>query len=145
MQVTIHFQGLNQSKEWPHFAWLVNINGETFAYRTGIGHAYHGPKRNQSDVPVNEHKDFLIPRRQQGMSSTYAVAPSQDDVLQALFGDSELGGYSFDEFCDNLGYSNDSLKALDTYRACAEIGKRLKACLGKEYYTVAERVREMNA
>ena len=55
-----------------------------------------------------------------------------------------MWGYSFEEFCDNMGYSNDSLKALDTYRACLETAKKLKACLKNEYSEIEQRVRDLN-
>lgn len=114
MKMTITFQHLNQDDKWPHFAWSVSVNGELFSYKTGIGHAYMGPKQNAEDVLMHDRIGYLFPKRAINRGHTpakcYAVAPKQDDVLQALFSDAEFGAYSFDEFCDNLGYSNDSLK-----------------------------------
>lgn len=147
MKTSIQFSGLDQNKEWPHFAWLININGESFTYKTGIGHAYSGKKLSSNDVLVKEHHEFLASKGFRGLSrfdSIYAVMPKEDDILQALFSDTECGQYSFDEFCDNLGYSNDSLKALDIYRACAETAKKLKACLKGEYSTIEQRIKALN-
>lgn len=146
MKMTITLTHLYQNKEWPHFAWNVVINGESFSYKTGIGHAYLGKKQKPEDVPVNEYRGFLKLRddsRSLGVVNAYAKAPSQDEVLHALLSDAECGNYSFDEFCDNLGYSNDSLKALDVYRACGEIAKKLRGCLKGDYQATKERIQAL--
>ena len=54
--------------------------------------------------------------------------------------DTDAGLESFNEFCDNMGYSNDSLHAFDVYRACAENGQKLRKALGAEYEAQRTRV-----
>jgi len=107
MKAEIKFMGKVESKDWPHFLWDVKINGVSFAYKTGLGHA---------------------------------SAPQIDYVLNCLFSDANAGAMSFDDFCADFDYSNDSLKALDIYRACAATIGQLKAALGKDYHTEKERI-----
>lgn len=52
--------------------------------------------------------------------------PTGLDILASLSNDAQAAECSFEDFCDNYGYSNDSLKALDIYRACALNAKKLK-------------------
>lgn len=43
--------------------------------------------------------------------------PTVKDVLYSMMVD-DVTGMNFNDFCDNFGYDNDSIKALETYRAC---------------------------
>lgn len=63
-------------------------------------------------------------------------APSEADVLECLKLDVECGSMSFVDFCDNFGYSDDSLSALDIYRACQDTAKKLR------FYNFSEVVEE---
>lgn len=66
--------------------------------------------------------------------------PAQPDVLRFL--DCQLSDAQtvestrgFDDWCSDLGYSNDSIKARDTYHICAELALRLRQFLGPHYDT----------
>lgn len=59
-------------------------------------------------------------------SAILVIEPDHDSILECLYYDTLAGQDSFDEFCDNHGYSNDSLKALDVYRACMDNARKLK-------------------
>jgi hypothetical protein len=54
-------------------------------------------------------------------------APKAADVLHSLVLDSEADGMSFRDWCDNYGYSDDSLNALETYRHCCDTAQKLRA------------------
>lgn len=103
---------------WEYFLWAVTINGECFDYRMGLGHC----------------DKFKRP-----------TAPKVDQVLESLFSDARAGEISFDDFCADFGYDNDSIKALDTYRACMEVKTRLRKALGKDYAATRERIEAANA
>jgi hypothetical protein len=49
-----------------------------------------------------------------------------DDILYSLILDSQAGNETFDDFCDNFGYDNDSIKANDIYRACQKNAKKVR-------------------
>lgn len=53
------------------------------------------------------------------------VKPSIADVMHALLSDAEAIDQSFKDWCDNYAYSDDSLKAFDTYRQCCETAAQL--------------------
>jgi hypothetical protein len=138
MQFTIVFQGKRESKEWSHFAWLATINGVSFEYRTGLGHCvplYTKGKYTANKKPLNSIT----------IDDGYVSIPTLDDILQCLFSDASAGSESFNDFCDNCGYSNDSLKALDTYRACMDAASKLRTALGAEYTATRERIESLNS
>jgi hypothetical protein len=134
MKTSIQFCGKRSNPEWPHFAWSVNINGMIFEYKTGIGHATPKSKRyGEGWNPKPKDKATL------SIDNEWVHIPTIDSVLECLFSDYDAGTYSFNEFCGNFGYDSDSLKALDTYRACMEYADKLHKALGAEFQ--AERAR----
>lgn len=64
------------------------------------------------------------------------VKPSVYEVLDSLCTDAESGGCSFNEFCDNYGYSNDSIEAFDIYRDCMEAHEKLNKIFSTEHLSV---------
>ena len=54
------------------------------------------------------------------------VAPSAAAVLHCLLSDAEARDMSFGDWCDNLGYDDDSIKALNIYKQCEETARALK-------------------
>lgn len=125
------------------FRYKVEVNGHLFDYFTGIGHV---EILTQSERSKSENKEFLKvlsseeeetelkasfnkSQRQQLWDTTnriYRRHPKIEHVLECLQSDAQCGDMSFDQFCDDFGYSNDSLKALDVYRACADTAKKLR-------------------
>ena len=70
------------------------------------------------------------------------VKPKVADVLHSLINDADAADYNFHDWCDNFGYSNDSIKALNTYRECLEIGVALRKHISPE---TLKKVRELLA
>ena len=54
------------------------------------------------------------------------VFPGVASVLHSLMLDAQALDQSFADWCDDLGYDDDSISAFDTYRACCENGKNCK-------------------
>lgn len=136
MNSEIKFIAFIDDKKWPYFLWHVIINDEMFEYKTGSGHCTEKHDIRGRSTKKPDGKVISMPNK-------WVHVPEIDQVLHALFLDAEFSSESFDDFCDNSGYSNDSLKALDIYRACAENGKKLKRALGKEYTTEKERIEKL--
>ena len=64
--------------------------------------------------------------------------PTAADVLSCLVSDvNGVDGVSFDGWCSDFGYSNDSIKARDTYNAYKRMVPKLKRFLGKHFETVS--------
>lgn len=75
--------------------------------------------------------------------SVWAHRPKCEDVLHCLILDAQCGSGSFDDFCNELGYSNDSLSALDIYRDCMKNGEKLRNALAENYSNVVEYIESL--
>ena len=52
--------------------------------------------------------------------------PKVADVLHSLILDASAADENFHDWCANYGYSDDSIKAMNTYKACLEIAVALR-------------------
>lgn len=132
---------VNETKRdnWACDAWLFQItrngNTVTFDYYTGLGHRkakIKNPHSNPRSVAYHQwNKRFVRP-----------VAPSIVDLIHSLSMDAKAQHMGFSEWCDNYGYDNDSITALNTYRACEDIGKKLSRLFS---YAELNAIRELLA
>ncbi len=99
------YQGIDCTNDWEHDSFLVLINGAEFAFKTGLG---------LRTEPKISYKPTLV------------HAPSIDDVLYSLVLDVSYGLETFRDFCDNLGYDEDSRKALKSYLECQEASDKMR-------------------
>ena len=115
-----------------HDKYIVIINQQDFEYSCGIGHRIELDrfKRETFQKLMNRN-----PKKEKANLYLYidelkAVSKPKplniDDVLYSLILDIQAGAESFDDFCDNLGYNNDSIKANDIYKACQKNAKKVK-------------------
>jgi hypothetical protein len=58
--------------------------------------------------------------------------PSAADVMSSLCLDANCGSNSFEDFCGELGYDADSIKALQMFKACQGIARRLLKFIGEQ-------------
>jgi hypothetical protein len=58
--------------------------------------------------------------------------PTASDLVWAVAIDSEALNESFKDWCDNFGYTTDSVKARATYKACQRNGERLIKLIGNK-------------
>lgn len=58
--------------------------------------------------------------------------PTVDTLLESLVHDAQYGQEDFDDFCSNLGYEEDSRKALKAWKSCQSIAQRLPNILSAE-------------
>lgn len=67
------------------------------------------------------------------MGPAHVGPPEADHVLDALASDASLydNSRSFEEFAQEMGYSEDSRRAQRIYRACATQSRKLKQFLGE--------------
>lgn len=89
--------------------WRVTLSSKagfhSFDYFTGLG-LRHKPKTSWA-TPT--------PKK-----------PKVADVLHSLIMDSSAADENFHDWCANYGYSDDSIKAMNTYKACLEIAVALR-------------------
>jgi hypothetical protein len=104
---------------WEYFSWMCHIRrgkGESVTqslpYRLGLGHVVEGRA-------VPGVKGSGKPKR-----------PKMLDVLAGMSRDATSAEGSFADWCGDLGYDQDSRKALAIYLACQESGIQLRKLLG---------------
>lgn len=110
--------------DWECFQWEVKFSRltnlkQSFStqFYCGLGHI----KANR--YPVGHWARSEVP-----------VPPTAADVLYSLLSDSEARNQSFADWCADLGYDSDSIKALNTYNACVAADSLLR-----EVFTHTER------
>lgn len=106
--------------------WRIVINSQEFEYFTGIAHREN--KFNRSvGFTYKELKNRSL--ADSGLKHLLATSkpkpPTIDDVLYSLVMDSDAAQATFEEWCDNLGYDYDSIKAFEAYRACQNNANKL--------------------
>jgi hypothetical protein len=71
--------------------------------------------------------------------------PETAEVLDCLISDASSieSSRSFEEWADDLGYDTDSRKAEETYRACEQTARDLRAFLGDDYEAFMYRTERM--
>ena len=88
--------------------WRVTISSKAgfhlFDYFTGLG------LRNKPNSRGNRK-----PRK-----------PKVADVLHSLIVDASAADENFHDWCATFGYSDDSIKAMNTYKACLEVAQALR-------------------
>jgi hypothetical protein len=52
--------------------------------------------------------------------------PTVAEVLHSLFLDASAADQNFTDWCADCGYSDDSIKALNIYKACTEVAEKLR-------------------
>ena len=100
--------GTPNTKPWDCDAWRVKfgtISGPNKAYETDF---YTG-------LGLRTKKSY----------GNKPQAPKAATVLHSLLLDAEACNESFSNWCDNFGHDSDSIKALNIYKACEEIGHKL--------------------
>jgi hypothetical protein len=131
--------------ETKRFEFKVFINGVSFDYWVGMGWA----KYKKSFKPIEDRQylgESKLGLSQEDKTNWKRVygdeawnnplmleVPCQWTVLDSLFLDAGCGDQTFVDFCDDLGYNNDSISALKTYMACQENGVKLRKALGKDF------------
>ena len=100
--------------------WHVTITSKsgfhTFDYMTGLG-----LRKN--------------PARKGFIDNSKPVKPTIADVLFCLVNDAEASDFNFADWCNHYGYSDDSIYALNTYKACLETATALRKHFDRDTLT----------
>jgi len=70
--------------------------------------------------------------------SAITSEPTAADVLNCLISDARAGEDSFEEFCAELGYNEDSRAALATWKQCQTYGRKVRQFLGDDFDAFAD-------
>ncbi len=150
LTVSSHFVPWNASRHFkPNGKWIdmslnwqvtVHKNGRPFLttdYSAGIAHC---PSYKQGKLSVDE-ADAIVRECTTGrkslrsisgipLSANKPILPDPCDVLNSLLSDASAIDYpTFEDWAGDSDYSPDSRKAEAIYRACLEIGLKLRAGL----------------
>jgi hypothetical protein len=149
IKMDIYRIGFNPKTEQTDF--VVKINNESFEFHCGIlafltkedklrlSHSFkHIPTFNANNIFEAICRGGKIPQTENGFKVCELISqkqkPTNYDILYCLKIDSEIMKMSFDDYCLNFEYSNDSIKDFNLYQCCLENGKRLKMALGREKF-----------
>jgi len=103
------------------FRWILSIDDASFEYFTGVGHFTPFYKSKTAFIR-NERPARKIIISDEG----WIHLPEKLDILECLAGDARCGSELFQDFCGDLGYSEDSIKSLKIYGACQDTAIRLR-------------------
>jgi hypothetical protein len=142
--------------KWPHLFYQVQLlKGEKLIwsgpYKLGLGHVslksvtfgfteawtadQEAMLRTWQRKPSAEFVDKELQAQVAAkLARKQKVFPKVDDVVASLVrdGSCHFDSQSFSDWCADLGYSDDSIKAKETYEACEETGRTLKRALRPE-------------
>jgi hypothetical protein len=149
---------------WPCIAYLVTIGGETFDYSLGVGHVkwVHGSlARYAAGVELchfgsivdcmQSHKTLRADANPDmvkiaaKLAKEQKVVPSPAEVLANCCREGRDADQTFANWCADFGYDEDSKKAMATYEACTESGKKARRLVGNMdiYMKLAELANEI--
>lgn len=134
----IYLANRENDDEWQCDEWTILFNGEAFTFKTGLGHRVklnHGkltPKQREELKELKECISANFAIHEIVQRQLIAVKPTQASVLYCLLLDSTANDESFNTWCDNLGYDNDSIKALNIYKACCDNAEKLNKVFTRE-------------
>ena len=119
-------------KPWQCDQWAVSIGkGQreawgfrpiyTTSYYTGLGLRKSLLKSMRNPSPWQSNAFPAKPQK-----------PTATAVLSSLLLDAEAIDESFADWCSNYGYDDDSISALETYRACCATGEALRRVFSRQ-------------
>lgn len=128
------YRGVVTRDGWESDHWHVDISRDTrstyLEFYTGLGNR-QAPKRG----PFAFEVDRGNPREVHAWRQKHAkpVPPTAASVLYCMLSDAQAGQGTFRDFCSDFGYSDDSIKALNTYTACQDMEHKLRAVFMSEH------------
>lgn len=149
----IHFaaeyNGKRKRENWDCDSWSVKFrNGDNdkagyFDFYTGLGCRAELTEGAKNRVKLENFRDLtgkdlknnnLIARRYRAAceAARKPTAPDAATVLHSLISDNSACTQSFENWCADYGYDNDSRKAFATYELCQKNGDKLRRVLGEK-------------
>lgn len=137
----VEWEGDHGSDRW---SCVLSHQGRaaTFEYFSGMGHRRlrrWAAKAEGTRYRTREGDLFTLLQAVKANLLT-PVPPAVADVLSCVLSDAGACDETFDEWAGNLGYDNDSIKALNTYLACQRNGEKVRRLLGVELFEQLRRL-----
>lgn len=128
LPVKIDYVGeTTRDNDWQCDQWRVTISSNagfhSIDYFTGLG--------LRSPIPAlyltsNPPRPGTVAYAQLENATRKPRKPKVADVLHSLIMDASAADENFHDWCANFGYSDDSIKALNTYKASLETAQALR-------------------
>lgn len=121
-------RGQTRREDWDCDEWAVFLTRPgkrlDLPFFTGLGHR----ELSKTDA-ARLKQNYGGSRNYQHEKAKLAkpVAPPAAGPLYAYTLDASMGDMSFFDWCDDFGYSRDSIKAMNTYHECCAIKEKLVA------------------
>lgn len=114
--------------EWKCDQWRVSLSNKngfwSTDYFTGLG--LRKLKKGSLPASVHKLKKGTLAYESWERSSLVPTKPSIADVMYSLVLDASAADSNFHDWCADFGMSDDSIKALNTYKQCLDIDTALK-------------------
>jgi hypothetical protein len=107
-------------------------------YYTGLGH--RKPVKGAERFEGAKYPKNSIGYKQWADTYVKPVAPCAADVLYSLLMDSYAADQSFNDWCADYGYDNDSISAFNTYQSCCATADKMRKVFTRSQI---EQLREM--
>jgi hypothetical protein len=120
VDVEIKYVGETKRDEWTCDQWQVKFKRGAQSFKKEFDTQYYTGTGLRKKVG----KGYL--------AQVKPVAPSAASILHSLLSDGQALETSFEYWCSDYGFDSDSISALNTYKACCEIGKKLNMFFNHE-------------
>lgn len=130
IEISYKYHGPSKTADgWEHIAWTITLkyNGRTFVtdYKTGLGWVKI-PNVETVILANNRHAELLA-------TPKYVQKPTVADVISSFLPGDSID-VKFSEWCAELGYSDDSIKAKEIFELQREKEIDLKRFLGNDLW-----------
>lgn len=125
LPVKIDYTGQTTREKWDCDQWRVTLSSKagfhSFDYFTGLKLRETVRGFKAAHVPGN-----WIDPKTGNYVATKPRKPKIADVLHSLILDASAADYNLEDWCNEYGYSSDSIKALNIYKTCLETAHALR-------------------
>lgn len=135
----------NAGEKDPSLNWECTLrsgdDSYSFSYTKGSGHchAYRNPVSfHDGRMDVYATKEAILRECETGHK---APPPTLEEVCYSLFLDAYDG--DFEDWCEEYGYSDDSIKAKAMYEECCRTRRALQRMFGSHYDSLKELLSDM--
>lgn len=124
-------------------ASIANRNKEANKLREEMVRCLWPSRKNLTLSDIEKHNHNMLRRENKSWIHTHkkfresALDNAPFDAFNCFVSDALSGSETFEDFCDNFGYDNDSRKAEKIYFACQDQLKKLRQVYYHDIYDLA--------
>ena len=129
LPVNVTYVGETRRDDWVCDEWRVALTGKAGYWSTSY-YTGEGLRREVKGARAMGVKTTKTVGNK--WVAAEPVKPKIADVIYSLMMDASAADYNFSDWCAEYGYSDDSIKALNTYKDCLSIGVALRKYLSPD-------------